>query len=87
MNKSISKIPFVDYKLMKELIKNKPNIKTRSRSSIILNSFIGSTIYVYNGMNYKKIIINENMVGHKLGEFIFKRKIGKIHIKKKKKRK
>tara|TARA_R110001592_G_scaffold275133_3_gene542162 strand:- start:6182 stop:6337 length:156 start_codon:yes stop_codon:yes gene_type:complete len=47
---------------------------------MILPSFIGLTISVYNGLKYKKLYITENMVGHKLGEFVFTRKIGKkIH--------
>jgi small subunit ribosomal protein S19 len=58
-----------------------------SRSSIILQSFIGLTFEVYTGKQYTKVYIDEKMVGHKLGEFAFTRKLGKIHEKKVKKEK
>lgn len=86
MTKSIWKVPFIDEFLLKNIIKKKKFIQTTSRSSIILKSFIGLTFFVHNGRNYKKLIITEDMIGHKLGEFAFTRKIGKIHNIKKKKR-
>jgi ribosomal protein S19 len=55
-----------------------------SRSSVILKSFIGLIFQIYTGRNYIKLYIDEKMIGHKLGEFSFTRKLGKIHIKKKK---
>jgi small subunit ribosomal protein S19 len=58
-----------------------------SRSSIILQSFIGLTFEIYTGKSYTKVYIDEKMVGHKLGEFAFTRKLGKIHEKKKVKKK
>ncbi len=87
MTRSIWKAPFVDYDLLEDIIKNKNNIvlRTKSRSSIILQSFVGLVIEVYNGRNYNKVYIEENMIGHKLGEFSFTRKLGRIHEKKNKK--
>lgn len=89
MSRSYWKVPYVDYKLLNSIIISKKNsqIKTKSRSTVILQSFVGSTIYVYNGKTYKKVFINEDMIGHKLGEFVFTRKIGHIHKKKDKKKK
>lgn len=83
MAKSKWKAPFVNYDLFKKILKKKKYIKTKSRSTIILTSFIGLNIFVYNGCRYKKLHITEKMVGHKLGEFVFTRKVGKIHILKK----
>ncbi len=83
------KVPFIDYNLLKNIIKNKKRsiIRTKSRSSIILQSFIGLVIQVYTGQKYINVYINETMIGHKLGEFAFTRKIGRIHQKKEKKAK
>jgi small subunit ribosomal protein S19 len=72
---------------LQNISKKQNIIKTKSRSSIILQSFIGRTIYVYTGRNYKKIVITEEMIGHKLGEFAFTRKLGNIHSNKFNKRK
>jgi len=44
-------------------------IKTWSRRSTIMPEFVGLTIAVHNGRQHVPILINENMVGHKLGEF------------------
>jgi small subunit ribosomal protein S19 len=52
-----------------------------------LQSFIGLVIEVYTGRSYNKVYIEEKMVGHKLGEFSFTRKMGRIHEKKNKKSK
>ena len=81
------KVPFVDYNLLKNIIKNKKRfiIRTKSRSSIILQSFIGLVIQVYTGRKYINVYVNEKMIGHKLGEFAFTRKIGKIHQKQERK--
>ena len=87
MVKIISEIPYVDYFLLKNILKLKGRIvSTKSRSTVILPSFIGTTIYVHNGHIYKKVIIREDMIGHKLGEFSFTRKmLPNIHIKKRRK--
>ena len=74
MSRSIKKGPFVDAHLIKKVDaavggKEKKPIKTWSRSSTILPDFIGLTIAVHNGRQHVPVYINENMVGHKLGEF------------------
>ena len=56
-----------------------------SRQSEILPSFLGSTVYVYNGRNYKELKITNEMLGHKFGEFSFTR--AKFSFKKKKNKK
>ncbi|MEI6546725.1 MAG: 30S ribosomal protein S19 [Burkholderiales bacterium] len=74
MARSVKKGPFVDDHLMKKVdkaqaIKDKKPIKTWSRRSTILPEFIGLTIAVHNGRQHIPVFVNENMVGHKLGEF------------------
>jgi small subunit ribosomal protein S19 len=87
MVRSKWKAPFVDYQLLDSIIGNKTRsvIRTKSRSSTILQSFIGLVIAVYTGRMYNNVYIDEKMVGHKLGEFSFTRKLGRIHEKKGKK--
>jgi small subunit ribosomal protein S19 len=72
--RSVKKGPFVDHHLMQKVEKaqsegSKRPIKTWSRRSTILPDFVGLTIAVHNGRQHVPILINENMVGHKLGEF------------------
>jgi small subunit ribosomal protein S19 len=74
MSRSTKKGPAVDDKLMKKVeavIRSgkKAVIKTWSRSSTIMPSMVGLTIGVHDGRRHVPIYINENMVGHKLGEF------------------
>ena len=74
MSRSIKKGPFVEASLMKKVEaaaegKDKKPIKTWSRSSTILPDFVGLTIAVHNGRQLVPVYVNENMVGHKLGEF------------------
>jgi len=78
MARSIKKGPFVDASLMKKVESaiagnNKRPIKTWSRSSTILPEFVGLTIAIHNGHQHIPVYINENMVGHKLGEFALTR--------------
>src|SRR5690606_7425169 len=78
MSRSIKKGPFVDAHLIKKVDaavegKGKRPIKTWSRRSTILPEFIGLTIAVHNGRQHVPVYINENMVGHKLGEFALTR--------------
>ena len=84
MNRSIWKPSYVNYFLINTILKNKKRtiIRTKSRSSTILQSFIGLTFAVYNGRKYIKLYIDRKMVGNKLGEFSFTRKVGRIHEKK-----
>ncbi len=74
MARSIKKGPFVDDHLMKKVeALNKEGkkriIQTWSRRSTIFPEFIGHTIAVYNGKEHIPVYIQEDMVGHKLGEF------------------
>ena len=74
MSRSIKKGPAINEKLMKKVdavIRSgqKTVIKTWSRSSTIMPQMVGLTIGVHDGRRHVPIFINENMVGHKLGEF------------------
>jgi len=78
MARSVKKGPFVDDHLIRKVeaaqaIKDKKPIKTWSRRSTILPEFIGLTIAVHNGKQHVPVFVNENMVGHKLGEFALTR--------------
>ena len=78
MSRSLKKGPFVDGSLMKKVeaaqsSRDKRPIKTWSRRSTILPEFVGLTIAVHNGRQHVHVYINENMVGHKLGEFAMTR--------------
>ncbi len=78
MPRSIKKGPFVDHHLMKKVsdsvqTNNKRPIKTWSRRSMILPEMVGLTIAVHNGRQHVPVLISENMVGHKLGEFAMTR--------------
>jgi len=74
MPRSIKKGPFIDHHLMKKVTNavatnNKRPIKTWSRRSMILPDMVGLTIAVHNGRQHVPIMINDQMIGHKLGEF------------------
>ena len=74
MARSLRKGPFVDEHLIKKVLKAQDNndrmpIKTWSRRSVIVPEMIGLTIAIHNGRNHVPVSINENMIGHKLGEF------------------
>ncbi len=74
MPRSIRKGPFVDLHLMKKVeqaveTNSKRPIKTWSRRSMVLPEMVGLTIAVHNGRQHVPVLISENMVGHKLGEF------------------
>jgi small subunit ribosomal protein S19 len=72
--RSIKKGPFIDLHLMKKVEKaveenSRRPIKTWSRRSMIFPDMIGLTIAVHNGRQHVPVLISENMIGHKLGEF------------------
>ncbi|MGH8477211.1 MAG: 30S ribosomal protein S19 [Methylococcales bacterium] len=74
MPRSIKKGPFVDHHLLKKVIQAAANsdrrpIKTWSRRSMVVPDMLGLTIAVHNGRQHVPILVSENMVGHKLGEF------------------
>ena len=76
MARSLKKGPFVDHHLMKKVEtagSNKRPIKTWSRRSMVLPEMVGYTIAIHNGKNHIPVLVNENMVGHKLGEFAMTR--------------
>ena len=91
MPRSIRKGPFVDAHLQKKVEAarakgDKKPIKTWSRRSVVLPDFVGLTIAVHNGRNHVPVMVTENMVGHKLGEFaptrLFRGHGGKLSDKK-----
>jgi small subunit ribosomal protein S19 len=76
--RSIRKGPFIDTHLAKKVEKanaenSKRPIKTWSRRSMVLPEMVGLTIAIHNGRQHVPVLINENMVGHKLGEFALTR--------------
>ena len=75
MARSLKKGPFADEHLLKKVdamneSNNKQVIKTWSRRSTIFPSFVGHTIAVHDGRKHVPVYITEDMVGHKLGEFV-----------------
>lgn len=78
MSRSSKKGPYVDPKLLKKILKVKPDgksvIKTWARHSEISPEMVGYTFGVHNGKNFVEITVKEEMVGHRLGEFALTRK-------------
>jgi len=78
MSRSLKKGPFVHHAILEKLAKIKPGtkqiIKTWSRGSTITPPMVGYTFGVHNGKTHAEVLIVENMVGHKLGEFAPTRK-------------
>lgn len=78
MPRSLKKGPFIDLHLMKKVeaaveSNNRRPIKTWSRRSVIAPNMIGLTLAIHNGRQHMPIVVTENMVGHKLGEFALTR--------------
>jgi len=73
MTRSLKKGPFVDEKLLKKIEGKKPDaiglIKTWARSSQISPEMVGFSFGVHNGKDHIEVIVSEDMVGHRLGEF------------------
>ena len=74
MPRSLKKGPFIDLHLLKKIEvavekNDRKPVKTWSRRSIVLPQMVGLTIAVHNGRQHVPVLVNENMVGHKLGEF------------------
>lgn len=74
MPRSIKKGPFIDHHLLKKVAvavasNSRKPIKTWSRRSMVSPDMLGLTIAVHNGRQHIPILISEDMVGHKLGEF------------------
>ena len=75
MGRSTKKGPYVDAKLLKKIDELKASnqkavIKTWARSSMVIPDMLGLTLAVHDGRRHVPIFITENMVGHKLGEFV-----------------
>ena len=75
MSRSLKKGPFADASLLKKVdalnaANDKSVIKTWSRRSTIFPSFVGHTIAVHDGRKHVPVYVTEDMVGHKLGEFV-----------------
>lgn len=78
MPRSLKKGPFIDNHLMTKVTravenKDRKPIKTWSRRSTVFPEMVGLTIAIHNGRQHVPVLINENMVGHKLGEFALTR--------------
>ena len=78
MPRSLKKGPFIDHHLFKKVEEaseknDRRPIKTWSRRSTIFPEMVGLTIAVHNGRQHVPVLVNENMVGHKLGEFALTR--------------
>jgi len=76
--RSVKKGPFIDLHLVKKIdeakaTNSKRPIKTWSRRSMVLPDMVGLTIAIHNGRQHVPVLITENMVGHKLGEFAMTR--------------
>ena len=74
MPRSLKNGPFIDLHLMKKVEvavekNDRKPVKTWSRRSMILPQMVGLTIAVHNGRQHVPVLVNEDMVGHKLGEF------------------
>jgi small subunit ribosomal protein S19 len=75
--RSLKKGPYCSPKLLKKINKVRQEaggrgrvvIQTRSRRSTVLPEFVGATMMVHNGKTFVAVLVSENMVGHKLGEF------------------
>lgn len=78
MSRSLKKGPFVDLKLYRKVEKlnqqdRRDPVKTWARSCTIVPEFVGHTFLVHNGKQHMPVLITEDMVGHKLGEFALTR--------------
>ena len=88
MSRSLKKGPFIDPKLAKKIAalgaEDRTVVKTWARASTVTPEMVGRTIAIHNGRLHVPVLITENMVGHKLGEFSPTRKF-RGHAKKDKK--
>jgi small subunit ribosomal protein S19 len=78
MARSLKKGPYIDYKLLHKIEKmneigDKRVVKTWARRSTVSPEFVGHTLAVHSGNKFVPVFITENMVGHKIGEFVLTR--------------
>jgi small subunit ribosomal protein S19 len=86
MSRSKWKGPYINPKNLKDItLITKQYVYFMSRNSEIIPKFLGLTFKVHNGKNYSEISVNDSMVGHKFGEFVFTR--AEFSFKKKKSKK
>jgi small subunit ribosomal protein S19 len=74
MSRSVKKGPYVDDKLMKKVRKARSTgardaIRTWARSSMMMPEMVGLTLAIHDGRRFIPVLVTENMVGHRLGEF------------------
>jgi small subunit ribosomal protein S19 len=81
MARSLWKGPFFDFNLFLDVVSLKKKIETKARSSVVLPQWVGLEVSVYNGRLFTRLLVTENMIGLKLGEFVFTRKRA-IHARK-----
>lgn len=79
MSRSLKKGPFVNEKLAKKVARarsegSRKPIKTWARASVITPDMVGITFLVHNGKDFLNVFVDENMIGHRLGEFVPTRK-------------
>jgi small subunit ribosomal protein S19 len=78
MSRSLKKGPYVDERVLKKVEGKKPHetgvIKTWSRACVIAPEMVGFTFGVHNGKDHIEVLVSEDMVGHRLGEFSLTRK-------------
>lgn len=75
MTRSIYKPNYLSKSIASKVINKCESIQTHSRSSVIPQELVNKKMFIYNGKSYTEIVISEDMVGHKLGEFSYTRKI------------
>jgi small subunit ribosomal protein S19 len=85
MTRSTWKTPYSTTSILKKLKQRKTSISLFTKNATILPQLVGLTIHVYNGQRLLPVLIQEPMIGHKLGEFVLTRK-RHVYVKKKKKR-
>ena len=74
MSRSVKKGPYVDEKLMKKVRRARSTgardaIRTWARSSMMMPEMVGLTLAIHDGRRFIPVLVTENMVGHRLGEF------------------
>lgn len=79
MSRSLKKGPYIDPRVLKKVLAQKQSgkrapIKTWSRSCVISPEMVGVNFLVHNGKDFLNVLVEENMVGHRLGEFAPTRK-------------
>ena len=81
MTRSLKKGPYIDPRVLKKIVGKRPEsagpIKTWSRACVITPEMVGFKFLVHNGKDFPEVLVSEDMVGHRLGEFSLTRKFVK----------